>query len=331
MSEYDLIAMGRCGVDLYPLQTGVGLEDVRSFGKFLGGSPTNVAVAAARLGSRVSLLTGVGDDPFGRYIRAELRRNGVNDDHVVVRPDYPTPVTFCEIFPPDDFPLYFYRQPLAPDQLFTPEDLPCRHLAAAKVLWLTVSGLAAEPSRSAHLAAVSMRPTGSLTVLDLDYRDRFWESEAAAREHIQQLLPHISAVVGNMAECQVAVGETEPERAAAALLERGVELAVVKLGTGGALARTAADQVWVPARQVRTVNGLGAGDAFGGALAYGLLTGWDLRRILQAASAAGAIVASRLECSNAMPTADELHAVLDGADIATLSERKGYLDGFGDQ
>ena len=111
----DVLTIGRCGIDIYPLQVGVGLEDVESFGKFLGGSPTNVAVAAARYGHRSAVVTGVGNDPFGRFVHTEMRRLGVDDRHVVTKAAYNTPVTFCEIFPPDDFPLYFYRDPIAPD------------------------------------------------------------------------------------------------------------------------------------------------------------------------------------------------------------------------
>ena len=114
-SEYDVLAIGRCGVDIYPLQIGVGLEDVETFGKFLGGSAANVTVAAARLGNRAALISGVGDDPFGTFVRSELADLGVDNRYVATHGEYPTPVTFCEIFPPDNFPLYFYRKPSAPD------------------------------------------------------------------------------------------------------------------------------------------------------------------------------------------------------------------------
>jgi 5-dehydro-2-deoxygluconokinase len=107
----DVLTFGRAGVDVYPLQIGVGLEDVETFGKYLGGTTANVAVAAARLGERAGIITGVGNDPFGRFVRKALRELGVDDSHVVTNHEYATPVTFCEIFPPDDFPLYFYRKP----------------------------------------------------------------------------------------------------------------------------------------------------------------------------------------------------------------------------
>ncbi|WNB87444.1 5-dehydro-2-deoxygluconokinase [Cellulomonas sp. ATA003] len=303
--------MGRSGVDLYPLQTGVGLEDVETFGKFLGGSPTNVAVAAARLGHATAVLTGVGDDPFGRYVRREMSRLGVDDAHVRVVPGYATPVTFCEIFPPDDFPLYFYRRPSAPDLQLSADDVPTDLVAAAPVMWFTLTGLSQEPSRGAHGAALGARAGRAHTVLDLDYRPTLWSSADDARTEARRFLPGVTVAVGNRQECELAVGESDPDRAADALLSAGVRLAVVKQGPAGTLAKTHDERVEVPAIATTVVNGLGAGDAFGGALCHGLLSGWSLRRTITAASAAGAIVASRLECSTAMPTEAEILAVVD--------------------
>src|SRR4051794_21922350 len=138
---FDVLAIGRCGVDVYPLQIGVGLEEVESFGKFLGGSAANVTVAAARLGNRAALISGVGDDPFGRYVRAELDRLGVDNRYVATHDAFPTPVTFCEIFPPDDFPLYFYRKPSAPDLQVTPGEIDAEAVRSARLYWSTVTGL----------------------------------------------------------------------------------------------------------------------------------------------------------------------------------------------
>jgi 5-dehydro-2-deoxygluconokinase len=304
----DVVAMGRSGVDLYPLQVGVGLEDVATFGKFLGGSAANVAVAAARLGHSPALVTGVGDDPFGRFVRRALRDLGVDDRFVVVDPEHPTPVTFCEIFPPDDFPIYFYRRPSAPDLQVRPEDLDLDAIGGARLFWATVTGLSEEPSRSAHHAAWQARDRSRHTVLDLDYRPVFWASRDEASAQVRAALPHVTVAVGNREECEVAVGETDPERAADALLEAGVELAVVKQGPRGVLGKTRNERVVVPPTPVEVVNGLGAGDAFGGSLVHGLLAGLPLEQVLRNANAAGAIVASRLECSTAMPTADEVEA-----------------------
>ena len=306
----DVLTIGRSGVDLYPLQTGVGLEDVATFGKFLGGSPTNVAVAAARLGHRVAVLTGVGDDPFGRFVRRAVRDFGIDDSHVVVVPELHTPVTFCEIFPPNHFPLWFYRAPTAPDLQLRPEDVPLDAVRDATLLWLTATGLAEEPSRSAHLTALDARGGRGFVALDLDYRPSFWPGEQSARDAIRDVLGRVNVAVGNLEECRVAVGESEPDRAADALLEAGVGLAVVKQGPGGVLGKTRTDRVVVAPTPVQVVNGLGAGDGFGGALCHGLLSGWPLRRTLEFASAAGAIVASRLECSGAMPTEAEVEALI---------------------
>jgi 5-dehydro-2-deoxygluconokinase len=314
VSAYDVITVGRISVDVYPLQTGVGLEDVESFGKFLGGSATNVAVAAARYGHSAAVVTATGDDAFGRYLHKALHGFGVDDRWVGSIPGTPTQVTFCEIFPPDDFPLYFYgRDVLAADLQITAADLDLGAIRTAGVFWVTATGVSREPSRTAHHAALEARARARHTVLDLDYRPMFWESQELAREQVAALLPYVTVAVGNREECETAVGESEPDRAADALLERGVELAIVKQGPKGVLARTADERVEVAPFPVDVVNGLGAGDAFGGALCHGLLSGWPLERILRFANVAGAIVASRLECSSAMPTEDEVRARLEEA------------------
>ena len=307
---YDVLTIGRVGVDVYPLQSGVGLEDVETFGKFLGGSATNVAVAAARHGLRSAVITRVGEDPFGTFVHRALRELGVDDSHVGSVPGLPTPVTFCEIFPPDHFPIYFYRWPKAPDLEITAEEIDLAAVTSARVFWATATGLSQEPSRSAHFAAWDARRRAGSTVLDLDYRAVFWPSAQDARRQVQAALPHVTVAVGNLEECEVATGESDAQSAAAALLERGVELAVVKLGPRGVLGVTANETVHVPPFSVEVVNGIGAGDAFGGALCHGLLERWPLDRVLNFANVAGAIVASRLECSTAMPTTAEVVAAL---------------------
>lgn len=316
---FDVVAIGRSGVDVYPLQTGVGLEDVETFGKFLGGSAANVAVAAARLGNRTALISGVGSDPFGRYVRAELTRLGVDDRFVTVHGEYPTPVTFCEIFPPDHFPLYFYRKPSAPDLQIRPDELDLDAIRNARLYWSTVTGLSEEPSRSAHFAAWTARERRPLTVLDLDYRPMFWATPADATERVQQALGHVTVAVGNREECEIAVGESNPGKAAEALLDLGVELAIVKQGPRGVLGKTRHSSVTVAPNDVDVVNGLGAGDAFGGSLIHGLLHGWPLEKTLRYANAAGAIVATRLECSTAMPTAAEVAALAEQTAVEAVN------------
>jgi 5-dehydro-2-deoxygluconokinase len=314
--RYDVLTIGRSGVDLYPLQAGVALEDVTQFGRFLGGSATNVAVAAARHGRRAAVITRTGADPFGRFVHAALRDLGVDDRFVTAVPGLPTPVTFCEIFPPDSFPLWFYRFPKAPDLEIYPHELDLAACREARVFWATASGLSQQPSRDAHYAAWDARGRRPLTVLDLDYRPVFWSSREAAREQMTRALARVTVAVGNLDEVSTAVAETDPERAARALLACGVELAVVKQGPAGVLAMTARELVRRPAVRVPVLNGLGAGDGFGGALCHGLLAGWPVARAVEFASAAGAIVASRLECSTAMPTTAEVETLMEDMDRA---------------
>jgi 5-dehydro-2-deoxygluconokinase len=306
----EVLTMGRIGVDIYPLQTGVSLREVTSFGKYLGGSATNVAVAAARHGRRAAVITRTGADPFGEYLHDALRGFGVDDRYVTPVPGLNTPVTFCEIFPPDDFPLYFYRFPTAPDLQIRADELDMDAVRGAGIFWITGTGLSQEPSREATLAALRARGKRGITVFDLDYRPMFWESRDEAHRWYAEALPYATVAVGNLDECDTAVGQREPKAAAQALRAAGVELAVVKQGPAGVLARDDDGEVEVPPVPVEVVNGLGAGDAFGGALCHGLLAGWELERAIRFCNAAGAIVAGRLACADAMPTSDEVEAKL---------------------
>jgi 5-dehydro-2-deoxygluconokinase len=300
VSRFDVITMGRIGVDVYPEQIGVSLRSVESFGKFLGGSSTNVAVAAARYGRRAATISRTGADPFGEFIHDALRGFGVDDRWVTPVPGLPTPVTFCEIFPPDDFPLYFYREPKAPDLEIHPDELDLNAIRRAKVFWVTVTGLSQEPSRTATLAALRARD-GGITVLDLDYRPMFWSSREEARRWVREALEHVDVAVGNVDEWQTAGYAPE---------DAPVELAIYKQGPRGVLARRGDEWAEVPPVPVDVVNGLGAGDAFGGALCHGLLSGWSLERMMRFCNAAGALVASRLACADAMPTEDEVEGLL---------------------
>src|SRR4051812_41090005 len=233
MPADEVLTMGRIGVDLYPQQAGVSLREVRTFEKFLGGSPTNVAVAAARYGRRSAVISRTGADPFGEFLHDALRGFGVDDRFVTPVAALPTPVTFCEIFPPDDFPLYFYRYPKAPDLEIRPQELDLAAIRAASVFWVTGTGLSQEPSRTATLEALEARGRSGITVFDLDWRPMFWSSREDARPFYAQALEHATVAVGNLDECETAVGEREPPAAAKALLAAGVDLAVVKQGPKG--------------------------------------------------------------------------------------------------
>jgi 5-dehydro-2-deoxygluconokinase len=311
---FDVITIGRVGVDLYPEQTGVTLPRVKTFAKSLGGSPTNVAVAAARLGARAAVITKVGDDPFGTYVREALTGFGVDARWVSTDPVLRTPLAFCEIHPPDYFPLLFYREPKAPDLNLARSDLDLEAIRRARLLWTTGTGLSDEPSRSATLMALEARVEtlhGGITVHDLDHRETFWSDREEAGRWAREALAYATVAVGNEDEVEMAVGTRDPHEASQALLDLGVGLAVVKRGPNGVLARTHAGVVELEPVRLEVRNGLGAGDAFGGALAYALLADWgDTERALRLANAAGALVASRPACADDMPTLSELEPLV---------------------
>jgi 5-dehydro-2-deoxygluconokinase len=310
---YDVLTVGRVGVDLYPLQSGVPLAEVRTFAKSLGGSPTNVAVGAARYGHRAAVITKVGDDGFGKYVRSALRTFGVDDRYVGTDPSLRTPLVFCELFPPDNFPLLFYREPVAPDMTITPDELDLDAIRAARIFWTTGTGLSDEPSRSATLAALEARGRSGITIHDLDHRAMFWSSPGEAGEYQLRALEQATIAVGNLQEAAVAVGAGPPEELGRRLLGLGLELAIVKLGPEGVLVAWDGGMERVAPVPIEVVCGLGAGDAFGAAVCHGLLERWDVVTTVRFANAAGAHVASRLGCADEMPEEYQVRALMADA------------------
>jgi 5-dehydro-2-deoxygluconokinase len=307
---YDLVTMGRVGVDLYPEQSGVPLAEVRTFAKSLGGSPTNVAVGAARYGHRVAVITKVGADGFGDYVHTALRGFGVDDRFVGTDPELRTPIVFCELMPPESPTILFYRQPTAPDMQVSAGELDVGAIRDAGIFWTTGTGLSAEPSRTATLAALEVRERKAITVHDLDHRPAFWSTPDDARTQQRRALAFATVAVGNVEECAVTVGEGPPEDLARRLLDLGLDLAIVKLGADGVLAAWEGRAERFPPVPVRVVNGLGAGDAFGAAVCHGLLEGWDVPKTIRFANGAGAHVASQLACADAMPDEAQVEALL---------------------
>jgi len=319
-STIEALTVGRVGVDLYPEQSGVPLSQVSTFAKSLGGTATNVAVGAARLGHATAVLTKVGPDDFGSYVRDALAGFGVDPSYVGTAPDLLTPVVFCALDPPEDPPLLFYRLPIGPDLTLTAADVPWDLVGDVRVLWVTGTGVSVEPARQTQLDMLAHRgrpdsSAGRWTVLDLDWRAMFWPSPHDARREYERMLEDGSVAVGNRAEVEVAVGTADPEEAARRLLEHGVQIALVKKGAEGVLVATADGMTTVAPQPVEVMCGLGAGDAFGGALIHGLLSGWEPVKCAEYANAAGAIVASRLACADAMPTLDELEAMVSARNV----------------
>jgi 5-dehydro-2-deoxygluconokinase len=307
----DVLTVGRIGVDLYAEQIGVPFAEAQTFAKSIGGSPTNVAVAAARLGVRSAVFTAVGDDELGRYARAALEGFGVDTRFVGTDPTLPTPIVIAAMEDPENPWFVFRREPKAPDLELTLDDVDRELASTVPILWISGGALSAEPSRSTAQALLADRRRQPHVVLDLDYRPSFWRSEDEARATIGAAVEHATVAVGNRVECEIAVGTSDPDIATDALLGRGVALAIVKQGIDGVLVATADERAVVPPVPVEVVSGLGAGDAFGGALCKGLLAGWPPLQMVEFANAAGALVASRLLCADAMPTEAEVRALLD--------------------
>jgi 5-dehydro-2-deoxygluconokinase len=311
-ADLDLLTVGRISIDLYCDQVGADWHAARSFSKAIGGSPTNVAVAAARLGHRAAVFTKVGADPFGDVAVQELEDFGVDTRFVGVEPGAVTPLVFAVLDPPEDPQLLFRRDPPVPDFQLRPGDVDPAMVRDVPILWVTASALSQEPSASTTGGMLEARGRRRHTVLDLDYRPTFWRSREEASARIGDALAHATIAVGNREECAVAVGSDDPGEAAGRLRERGVEVAIVKLGGDGVLLSSGDGERLIPPPRIEVVCGLGAGDAFGGALAHGLLSGWPHERAVGFANAAGGIVASRLLCSQAMPYEHEVLDLLEG-------------------
>ncbi len=309
-SDLELLTVGRISIDLYCEQIGADWHAAESFGKAIGGSPTNVAVAAARLGHHTAVFTKVGEDPWGEVAIAELGDFGVDARFVGVEPGTVTPLAFAVLDPPEDPQLLFRRDPPVPDFQLRPGDVDPATVADVPILWVTASALSQEPSASTTEGMLQARARRRHTVLDLDYRPTFWRSREEASARIGAAVEHATIAVGNREECAVAVGTDDPREAAARLRVKGVELAIVKLGGDGVLLSSEQAEQLLEPPPIEVVCGLGAGDAFGGALCHGLLSGWPHERTIAYANAAGGIVASRLLCSQAMPYEQEVTELL---------------------
>ena len=312
MTDLEILTLGRVSVDLYAEQIGEPMRNVTTFRKSIGVTATNVAVAAARLGRSAALATKVGDDQFGDYVRHALEHTfNVDNRFIATDPELQTPLAFAELDPPEDPSIIFYREPRAPDQNIEVSDLDLDVVQDVPIFWLPASRFSDERSAQVVSDLLDIRKRRSHTVLDLDWRPMFWESPEQASEAIAPMLDKFTIAIGNKDEAEVAVGTRDLNLAADRLLERGLEMAVMKLGADGVMIATAdGERVSVPPYMVEAVSGLGAGDAFGGAFCHGLLSGWDPETIIKWGNAAGAIVASRLMCADDMPTLEDITSLL---------------------
>ena len=305
--QLDLITVGRISVDLFAEQMNTSFSQPQTFHKSIGGSPTNVAVAAAKLGHKSAIVTKVGIDPLGQYVLNKLSEFGVNTDFVKVAESGLTPVVLASQDPPEDPKIIFHRQPQAPDTQLSLSDIDTETLLAAKIFWVSACALSNGETAKSAITWLKQRGRKQESIIDLDYRPSFWLNADAARTAAQEAISMCTIAIGNIAECQVALGISDPQIAATELLKRGVRIAIVKMGGDGVLLATQNERIVIAPRSIKLVCGLGAGDAFGGAFVHGLLSGWGLQEIGEFANAAGAYLASELMCADAMPTIEILN------------------------
>ncbi len=330
--QLDLIAVGRSSVDLYGEQIGGRLEDMTTFAKYVGGSPTNTAIGAARLGLRAGLLTRVGADHMGRFIREQLAREGVDTAGVLTDPDRLTALVVLGIRDQDSFPLIFYRENCA-DMALCEDDVDPAFIARAGALLINGTHLSRVGVFAASMkAAAQMKAQGGKVAFDVDYRpvlwglaakengeDRFVESATVTAE-LQRVLPQCDLIVGTEEEMHILGGSTDTIAALRAIRQVSDALLVCKRGPKGCAAfpgdlPSALDEGIVGRGfPIEVFNVLGAGDAFMAGLLRGWLRGEDVQRCCTLANACGAIVVSRHGCAPAEPTWDELELFLSRDD-----------------
>ena len=297
-----VVTVGRVSIDLYGIEAGASFGGDQTFSKSVGGSPSNVAVAAAKLGNHAVLLTKVGSDALGQYIVSKLNSWNVDTQYVAIEPNGLTPVVLAALDPPEDPKLIFHRQPNAPDTTIVASSVPSSLIDSCAVFWMSGCALSHGETAKSSMQWLAQRSRKIHTVIDLDYRPSFWSSMHDAGVAAREAIAHCSVVVGNKQECEMAIGLTDPDKIADKLLADGVSLAIVKLGAEGVMLATADERIRIAPLKIKLVCGLGSGDAFGGALSHGLINNWSIREIGEFANAAGAYVATKLSCADAMPT-----------------------------
>ena len=343
-TSLDLITLGRCGVDLYSQQIGARLEDATSFAKYLGGSSTNIAACGARQGLRTGLITRVGDEHTGRFLREQLEREGVDTRAVINDPERPTAMVMLGIKDSDTFPLVFVRENCA-DMALSVDDLDADYIGSAKCLLITGTHFSTPTVHATSTAALNIaRERGVKTAIDIDYRPVLWGlasrgdgetrfvSSDEVSAHLQAILPLFDLVIGTEEEIHIAGGSDDTLQALRTVREHTAAIIVLKRGPfgatvfDGAIPASIDDGVTVEGVTVDVLNVLGAGDAF----AAGFLRGWlreeGYEQALRYANACGALVVSRHGCTPAMPTVPELDYYLDNSSEIDRPDQDQWLN-----
>jgi 5-dehydro-2-deoxygluconokinase len=317
----EALVVGRVGVDLTPATPRTTLAAAESFVRAVGGFAGNIATGLARLGVRTAVVSAVGDDGHGDHVRAFLTGEGVDVGSIVTRPGSRTQVAFFEVWPPEHFPVTFYRPAPAPETQLAVADLPAELIESAPLVILSGTLLAAEPGRWTALEildrrrATRARRPRSITLLDLDWRPTLWDDPAEAPPLMERAAGLADVLIGSDAEFAAVrlsptVGPSGRGPSGRGPSGRGPGLIALKHGPDGVSSVTAAGRRSVPGIAVEVLCGTGSGDALTAAFAAGLLRGVDPAEALARGNAAGAIVATRLMCSTAMPTPDEIDRML---------------------
>ena len=313
----EVVVMGRLSADIYPAQIRTPLREQRDYVRYVGGFAGNVATGLARLQVRTAIVSKLGDDGHGEFIRDFLTGEGVDTGWLRIDHTLNTPVVFCEIWPPDRFPLLFYRTPTCPDWELTTDDFDLGAVAEAPILLASGTGLARDKSRAAHMAALERHR--HTTIFDLDYRPTFWSGADAYQRAVRAALPRADIVVGNEDEVRAATGVDGPRQGIASLRTLGPRVVILKRGGDGAALFDDDRVVEVPRVRMEVVNGLGAGDAFLASVTHGLLRGIELESAVRRANWAGAYVASQVPCSEAMPYLKDVNAAVSARPLPPAS------------
>ena len=343
-SSLDLITLGRCGVDLYGQQIGARLEDVTSFAKYLGGSSTNIAACAARQGLRTGLITRVGDEHGGRFLREQLEREGVDTRYVITDPERPTAMVLLGIKDSDTFPLVFVRENCA-DMAISKDDLDAKYISSAKCLLITGTHFSTPHVHATSSAALKIaRDSGVKTALDIDYRPVLWGlasrgdgetrfvDSAEVSAHLQGILPLFDLIIGTEEEVHIAGGSSDTLQALRTVREHTSAVIVLKRGPFGAtvfdgeIPESIDDGITVEGVSVDVLNVLGAGDAFAAGFMRGWLRDEGYKQALRYANACGALVVSRHGCTPAMPTVPELEYYLEHSDEIKRPDQHQWLN-----
>lgn len=306
----DVVILGRIGYDLYSEEPNVPLPQVRRFSRYLGGSSANMAVGLARLGARVGMVSCLGNDSLSDFLRAFLAEENVDTSHIQTAPGFLPSLALTEVTPPDRFPQVFYRHDAVDTRLdATEQDLA--YVASSRMLITNGTALCASPSReSAYSAMERARAAGVQVVLDIDYRSMSWRSARDAGLAVRLALPFVDVLIGNPQELKLVADMDNLTGATEKLMKSGIPLLVSKLGEEGTRALTANEQVYLPPYKVEVCTTIGAGDGFASGFLRARLDGLPLLDCLHWGNAAAAIVVSRLCCSEAMPTREEVEAML---------------------